>query len=399
MEPDDPLGDDERPAPLLPPDDRLWRHPSEVSAFGPPYEPDGGRRGRTRTWAVAGVAAACGAVLGVGIVALAGGFEERTRTVPVVERVALPARVLSTSDGGTAPGAAGIAEGLRPAVVAVTVERTGGPRQGSGVLFRSDGHVLTNAHVVDGAERITVTLAGGARAGGRLLGADPATDLAVVKVDEWTSVTTAPLGSAATLAVGEDVMAVGASGAGVVGMVSAVGRQVDRDGAVALVDLIQTDTPVVDGWSGGALVDERGAVVGILTSAATPDAGVAGIGFATPIDIARAVSDQLVGGSPVVRPWIGIEGGDLDASAAAALGMGGGALVTLIRDESPAAEAGLAAGDVIASIDGVPVASMGALRILVRSHLPGSVVRLGVVRQSARRTMSVTLGERPPARP
>ena len=399
MEPDDPLGDDERPAPLLPPDDRLWRHPSEVSAFGAPYEPDGGRGGRTRTWAVAGAAAACGAVLGVGLVALAGAFGERTRTVSVIERVALPARVLTTSDGGTGPGAAGIADGLRPAVVAVTVDRTGGPRQGSGVLFRSDGHVLTNAHVVDGAERITVTLAGGARAGGRVLGADPATDLAVVKVDDWTSVTTAPLGSAATLAVGQDVMAVGASGAGVVGMVSAVGRQIDRDGGVALVDLIQTDTPVVDGWSGGALVDERGAVVGILTAATTPDAGVAGIGFATPIDIARAVADQLVGGSPVVRPWIGIEGGDLDASAAAALGMGGGALVSHIRDGSPAAEAGLAAGDVIASIDGVPVASMGALRILVRSHPPGHVVRLAVVRQSVRRTMSVTLGERPPPGP
>ena len=399
MEPDDPLGDDERHAPLLPPDDRLWRHPSEVSAFGPPFEPDGGRRRRTQLWAVAGVAAACGAVLGVGIVALSGAFEERTRTVPVVERVALPARVLSTSDGGTAPGAAGIAEGLRPAVVALTVERAGGARRGSGVLFRSDGHVLTNAHVVDGAERITVTLAGGARGGGRLLGTDPATDLAVVKVEEWTSVTTAPLGSAATLAVGQDVMAVGASGGGVVGMVSAVGRQVDRDGAGALVDLIQTDTPVIDGWSGGALVDERGAVVGILTAVTTPDAGVAGIGFATPIDIARAVADQLAAGSAVARAWIGIEGGDLDASAAAALGMGGGALVTHVRDEGPAAEAGLAAGDVIASIDGMPVASMGALRILVRAHRPGHVVRLAVVRQSVRRTVSVTLGERPPEGP
>ena len=165
------------------------------------------------------------------------------------------------------------------------------------------------------------------------------------------------------------------------------------------MDLIQTDTPVIDGWSGGALVDERGAVVGILTAVTTPDAGVAGIGFATPIDIARAVADQVAAGSAVARAWIGIEGGDLDASAAAALGMGGGALVTHVRDGGPAAEAGLATGDVIASIDGMPVPSMGALRILVRSHRPGHVVRLAVVRQSVRRVVSVTLAERPPAGP
>lgn len=395
MEPDDPLGDDELRAPLLPPDDRLWRHPSEVAAFGLPYEPSGGSGRRSRTWAIAAAAAACGAVLGVGVVALAGAFEGRVRTVSVVERVALPARALSNADGGTAPGAARIADGLRPSVVEVTVDRGGGTRRASGVVFRSDGHLLTNAHVVEEATGITVTLAGGARADARVVGVDAGTDLAVLKVDEWSSVVTAPLGWATSLSLGQDVMAVGASGAGVVGMVSAVGRQVDRGTAPALVDLIQTNTPVTDGWSGGALADEQGAVVGILTSVTTPDAGVAGLGFATPIEVARAVAEQLVAGGPVARPWMGVEGGDLDAAAAQALGTVGGAVVSQVRDDGPAADAGLAAGDVITSVDGMPVASMGALRILVRAYRPGDVVRLAVVRRSVRHTMGVTLGERP----
>lgn len=393
MEPDDPLGDDELRAPLLPPDDRLWRHPSEVASFGLPHESRRGRGRRSPTWAVAAVAAACGAVLGVGVVALAGAFEGRVRTVPVVERVALPARTVSTAEGA----AAAIADKLRPSVVEVAVDRAGATRRGSGVLFRSDGHLLTNAHVVHGADRITVTLGGGPQAEARLVGADPATDLAVLKVDEWSSVVSAPLGWAASLAVGQEVTAVGATGAGAGAMVTAVGRQVDRDAAPALVDLVQTNRPVTDAWSGGALADGQGAVVAILTAVSTPDAGVAGIGFATPIEVARVVADQLVSGRPVTRAWMGVEGSDLEPAAAKALGTAGGAVVDNVRGGGPAAEAGLVAGDVITSIDGVPVASMGALRILVRAHRPGDVVRLAVVRRSVPHTMGVTLGERPAA--
>ncbi|MFP5377181.1 MAG: S1C family serine protease [Acidimicrobiia bacterium] len=400
MEPDDGRGDDEHRAPLLPPDDRLWRHSSEIAAYGPPPEATGDRTGRRRTWATAVAAAACGAVVGVGAVALAGAFEGRARPVTVVERVALPARTLSTTAGGPGPGAVRVAEGLRPAVVEVAAEGDGPARRGSGVMFRSDGHLLTNAHVVEDGARITVTLADGARAAARLVGADAASDLAVVKVDGWSSVVTAPLGSAAGLAVGQDVMAMGASAPGAplalaVGMVSAVGRQVDRGTAAPLVDLIQTDTPVGERWSGGALADDRGAVVGILTSLSTPDAGVARMGFATPIDVARTVADHLVAGTPVARPWIGIEAGEVDP-AAEARGGTGGAVVSSVRPGGPAQAAGLAAGDVITAVDAVPVASMGALRILVRSHRPGDVVHLTVVRGPSRRSVAVTLAERPP---
>ncbi|MGH9153707.1 MAG: S1C family serine protease, partial [Acidimicrobiales bacterium] len=291
-------------------------------------------------------------------------------------------------------------EALRPAVVEVTAEGGGPARRGSGVMFRSDGHLLTNAHVVEDGAGITVTLADGTRAPARLVGADAGSDLAVVRVDGWSSVVTAPLGSAAGLAVGQDVMAMGASPPGgplalAVGMVGAVGRQVDRGAAAPLVDLIQTDTPVGERWSGGALADERGAVVGILTSVSTPDAGVARMGFATPIDVARAVADHLVAGTPVARPWIGIEAGDVDPLAAEAQGGAGGAVVSSVRPGGPAQAAGLATGDVITAVDAVPVASIGALRILVRSHRPGDVVHLTVVRGPSRRSVAVTLAERP----
>ena len=401
MEPDDAIGDDEPQAPVLPPDDRLWRHPSEVAAHGPPHDGTTASRGPSRPWMLALLAAATSAVLTMGTVAVVGGFESRVRTVPVVERLALPAGSLSTTAGAATASVTALADSLRPAVVGLLAQRDSRSRRGSGVLFRSDGHVLTNAHVVDGAETVVVKTSDGVRAEARLIGIDPGTDLAVVKVDEWASVATAPLGTATALEAGQAVMAVGAwAGAdgptpAAVGAVRALGGRLDRATAPALVDLIMTDTPIAAAWSGGALVDDRGAVVGIITSPATPAPGTTGVGFATPIDYARAVADQLVTTGRVVAPWMGIEGGDLDAGTAAAMGMEGGAVVKQVRAQSPAQRAGLAPNDVIASVDGVPVLSMVALRIVLRSHRPGDLVHLTVVRQDAHRAVEVTLAERP----
>ena len=400
MEPDDALGDDEPRSRLLPPDDRLWRHPSEVSSFGLPAEDDRRRRPAPRLWVVALLAAAASAVFTVGLVAAAGGFRQRVRTVPVVERLALPAS-LSTAPGAADAGVAAIAERLRPAIVQLEVERDGSPGRGSGVMFRSDGHVITNSHVVEGGGQITVTMFDGARADGRVVGVDPATDLAVVKVDEWASVPTAPLGSAANLAVGQGVLALGASpdrGAAApaaVGTVSAMGRQLERGAAAPLVDMIETDTPVAPAWSGGALVDDRGAVVGIITAVTASGSMPSELGFATPIDLARAVADQLVASGKVVRAWIGVEGADLDRATALSLGVDGGAVVSSVREDGPADRAGLQVEDVIVLVDGLPVASMGALRILLRSHGAGDVVALTVLRNGAHRSLHVTLTERP----
>lgn len=401
MEPDDALGDDEPQSPLLPPDDRLWRHPSEVGAHGPPSGPPPHVGRAPRLWAVALLAGAAGALLSVAVVTVAGGFRDRVRTVPAVERVALPAGSLSTAAGPAAAGVMAIGERIRPAVVQLVVERDGGSALGSGVMFRSDGHLITNSHVVEGALGITVTMADGARAGARLVGTDAGTDLAVLKVDEWASVPVASLGSATGLDVGQDVMAVGGAPGGdgpapvAVGMVSALGRQLDRTASPALLDMIQTDTPIAAAWSGGALVDDSGAVVGVITAVTLDAAGSTDVGYATPIDSARAVAEQLVDTGKVVKAWIGIEGGDVDLGTAAALGIEGGAVVHGVRDDSPAGRAGLGARDVIISVDGVPVGSMAALRIVLRSHRPGDVVTLAVVREAGRRAVEVRLAERP----
>ena len=399
MEPDDAIGDDEPHGRVLPPDDRLWRHPSEVAAHGLPHDGATALRRPPRPWVLALLAAAASAVTTVGMVAVVGGFESRVRNVPVVERLVLPAGSLSTAAGIPTAGVTALADGLRAAVVGLLVERDGRSRRGSGVLFRSDGHVLTNAHVVDGAQRLAVMTSDGVRVEARLIGSDPGTDLAVLKVDEWASVPTAPIGTATGLEVGQAVMAVGAwtradaPAPVAVGAVQALGGRLDRATAPPLVDLIQTDTPIEAAWSGGALVDDRGALVGIITSPSTPAA--AGVGFATPIDLAHAVADQLVTTGRVTPPWMGIEGGDLDAATAAAMGMEGGAVVNQVRADSPAQRAGLAPSDVIASVDGVPVLSMMALRIVLRSHVPGDLVHLTVVRRDARRAVDVTLAERP----
>lgn len=402
MEPDDPLGDDEPHPRLLPPDDRLWRHPSEVGAHGYAPVPPRAPRPPPRLWVVALLAALIGAVFTVGLMAATGNVR-RIHKVPVVERVALPVRSLSTAPGSASSGFTDIRDRLQPTVVQVEVEVNGAERtvRGAGVMFRSDGHVLTNHHVVDGATRIVVVMGDDRRADATLVGADAWSDIAVVKVDDGLTVPVAPMGSAAGLAVGQDVMVIGGAAGpdgrpeATLAEVAALGRQLDRDGAPALLDMIQTNAPVAAASSGGALVDGTGAVVGITTALVPTGEPAAGSGFATPIDWARAVAEQLLATGRVVRVWMGVEGGGLDATTARTLGVGGGLMVDQVHDDSPAGTAGLVADDVITAVDDAPVASMGALRLLLRVHHPGDVVTLTVMRGATALSVKVRLAERP----
>jgi S1-C subfamily serine protease len=394
MDQDDALGDDEAQGPLLPPDDRLWRHPSEVAAHGLPYEPEE-ERGPPRVWMVAGLAAAVSCLLTLGVVVVTGGYRDRLRTVPVVEQIVLPAGTLPAVTEVT-PGStqAEIADRARPAIVRLEVVRADGTGSGSGLMFRTDGHLLTNHHVVFGANEVSVVMMDGRRGPARLVGADPATDVAVLKVDGWTDVPIVPLGSATSLRVGQSILTIGEGRPAWMGQVRGLGRQLEREGEPTLRDLIETDSPVGPRSSGSALVDENGAVVGIATAAGAVTGGPP-TGYATPIDYARSVAEQLLTTGKVVATWIGVEGTDLDGAHAGQLGVDGGAVVTKVRDDSPAGVAGLRVDDVITSVDGMPVGGMGALRILLRSQRPGDVVSLAVVRETTRRTIKVTLVERP----
>jgi S1-C subfamily serine protease len=295
-----------------------------------------------------------------------------------------------------------IAERVRPAIAQIKVKRPGAGVSGSGVFFQADGHVLTNAHVIEGATSIDVVLASGRELSGRLIGSDPDTDAAVLKVDGGPF-PVADLGSAADLKVGQTAIAIGSplalsGGPSVtVGVVSALHRSVQARGSnTSLFDMIQTDAPISPGSSGGALLDGSGRVIGVTTAIAVSDVGPEGLGFATPIDVARSVADELMASGRATHAWIGIEGNDLDGATAHDLNLDGGAIVLSVKDAGPAQAAGLNPRDVIVGLDGKPIASMGALVVALRLHRPGEQVKVDFVRDRQRSFRMLTLAERPP---
>jgi serine protease Do len=287
---------------------------------------------------------------------------------------------------------------VRPAIVQLKLGRSG---SGSGVLFGADGQILTNAHVVDGASSVTVVLATGREVPAKVIGSDRTSDTAVVKI-EGGPFPVAPLGTSADLKVGQEAIAIGSplgltGGPSVtVGVVSALHRTVRTRTGESLVDVLQTDAPIAPGSSGGALVDAGGRVIGLTTAVATTDAGAEGFGFAVPIDAARAAAEQLLATGSVVTVWLGVEGSDLDGATALELNVQGGALVERVMADSPAERAGLSARDVIVSVNGKPVTSMGMLVVAVRAHHSGDVCTVEIVRDHEHHGMNVTVAERPP---
>ncbi len=394
--PDDPTDDVgySVPPPL---DDRLWRHPSELTVLG--LEPAPRRRASVRSAFLAGIAGALVTLAVLALLGRLGGGGERA--APAVIRQA--ARPASAPAAGPA-SVVRIAEEVRPAIAEVRVEgRAAEASSGSAVLYRDDGHLLTNAHVVAGADRVEVSLADGSTHAARVVGSDEVTDIAVLRIPpppEGEPYPTAVLGTAVDLAVGQPVVAIGsplglAGGSSVTtGVVSALGREVEAEGT-ALLDMVQTDAAISPGSSGGALLDGTGAVIGITTAVGVTDAGAEGLGFATPVDVARSVGEDIIARGRAVHVWLGIDGSDLDRRAAADLGVDGGARVEEVVADSPAADAGVAPADVIVGVEDREVASMSALVIALRGRDPGEQVVLDVVRGGDRREVAVALVERP----
>ncbi|MBW3548324.1 MAG: S1C family serine protease [Actinobacteria bacterium] len=391
-----------------PPDDRLWRHPSEVEPAGPAaLRPRAGGRPSPNPWPVALVSGLVGAALTLGVVASTGALHDRRNAGVVVPRSVPPAAAEPGAGAGAgagvndSDGVVSIAEAVSPAIARVEVS---GPQRstGSGVVFRRDGHLLTNAHVVEGAESINVVLADGSEHRGRLVGSDPLTDIAVVAIEADGPFPTAELGSAVDLRVGQSTVAIGSplgliGGASVTtGVVSALGRRVPSPDGPPLLDMIQTDAAIAPGSSGGALLDRSGSVIGITTAIALSQEGADGFGFATPIDIARAVAEEIIATGQATHVWLGIEGRDLDHRSARDAGVDGGAVVESVVEGGPAGAAGLAAGDVIVGLSAETVPSMSVLVIALRDLDPGEVIELEVLRDGDRITIPVTLGARPP---
>jgi len=274
------------------------------------------------------------------------------------------------------------------------------PQQGagSGVIVSPEGLILTNNHVVEGAQQIKVTLLSGKTLAGKIVGRDPFSDLAVIKVETNERLPAATLGRSSTLRVGQMAVAVGNPfGLGhtvTVGVISALNRSIQVPNLV-IENLIQTDAAINPGNSGGALADSSGALIGINTAIVQQ---AQGLGFALPIDTARVIMDQLISHGRVVRPYAGLVwGGDVDANIAQQynLAVDHGVIVRDVDANGPAARAGIQQGDIIVAVDGRRVNNWNDFIRELFTKKPGDRVQVEVARNGDRRTVEMTLTERP----
>lgn len=270
---------------------------------------------------------------------------------------------------------------------------------GSGVIVASDGHILTNNHVVEGATEIKVSLSDKRELDARVIGTDPKTDIAVLKVDA-TDLPVLTFGDSSKVQVGDFALAIGNPfGVGqtvTMGIVSATGR--GGLGIEDYEDFIQTDAAINPGNSGGAMVNVRGELIGINTAIISGGGGNQGVGFAVPVNMAREVMDQILKHGKVTRGWLGVTIQPVNAAMAKAFGLSGeprGALVTDVTPDSPAAHSGLARGDVILEMNGEPISDSRTLSLKISMLSPGTAVRLKVSRNGQEREIPVTLGELP----
>jgi serine protease Do len=271
---------------------------------------------------------------------------------------------------------------------------------GSGVIITSDGMIVTNNHVIEGATDIKVDLSDKREFQAKLIGTDAKTDIAVLKI-EASGLPTLAIGDSSKLQVGDMIFAIGEpfglEGTATMGIVSATGR--GGLGIENYEDFIQTDAPINPGNSGGAMIDLRGDLIGINTAILSGGGGGnQGVGFAIPINLARSVMDQIVGHGKVVRGYLGLFPQDVTPALARQFGLSkpGGALVRGLKPDAPAAKAGVKNGDVILELNGQPVESANDLRLRISQTAPGSSVKLEISRDGKTQNVDVTLAELPP---
>jgi S1-C subfamily serine protease len=345
----------------------------------PRVEP--GKPKSTKTWATVLVALLL-VIASAGVTYFVMAQDEGTDTAEVTPPVA------ESTDSGTAtpvvPGEEPVADAaavILPSVVQIQTQSG----VGSGVIYDSNGLILTAAHVVAGSETVTVRFEDGEEIQGTVLGGTSGADVAVVQVDR-SGLPAAELALDEDPRVGQLAIAVGSpwglQGTVTSGIISAVDQPVDGNA------MLQTDAAINPGNSGGALVDRDGRVLGINVSIFSMSGANDGVGFAVPIDVAADLADRVVNGESLGFAMLGVTGSDVDSGQA-------GALISEVTPNSAADEAGVEVNDLVISIDGVSVQGIEDLAAQVRSHRPGTTVDIVVVRDGEQHTLSVTLDERP----
>jgi serine protease Do len=306
-----------------------------------------------------------------------------------------------------------VAAAVEPSVVQVNVEATpfgSEPQEGlgSGVIYREDGYVLTNHHVVEGASEVSVAFADGTTEPAEVVGTDPDTEIAVLRVDRG-GLPAARFNEDEDLLPGQLAVAIGSpsgfESTVTAGVISGIGRDFppelvagDEDAARSLVDLIQTDAAISPGNSGGALADRDGEIIGINVAYLPPtETGAVNIGFAIPSDTAISVADQLIETGEVSSAYLGVSTTDLSPEDAERfdLPVQSGAIVETVEPDSGADGAGVRRGDIIVALGSDPVENTGDLLGALRDYRPGDEVELTVVRDGDEQRLNTTLGERP----
>jgi S1-C subfamily serine protease len=287
--------------------------------------------------------------------------------------------------------------------------------QGSGFVYDAEGHIVTNQHVVDGAETVSVRFWDGSTYDGTVVGGDPSTDLAVIEVDAPASILQPlELGDSTQLTVGEGVVALGSpfglEGTLTTGIVSALNREMTSPNGFTISNSIQTDAAINHGNSGGPLVNAGGQVIGVNTQIKSESGGSDGIGFAIPSSTVASIVPEIVSSGSVEHAYLGVAVASLSQSVADELGVPAGAMVTEVRQGTPAADAGLQAatgsamadgqsfptgGDVITAVDDTAVTSGADLQTAIDAKRPGDTVTITYTRDGSNTTVEVSLGTRP----
>ena len=269
---------------------------------------------------------------------------------------------------------------------------------GSGVIVSPEGYILTNFHVIEGAQEIEVTLSDSRKATAKLIGADPDTDLAILRI-QLDRLPVIALGNSDGLQVGDRVLAIGNPfGVGQTvtsGIVSALGR--NQLGINTFENFIQTDAAINPGNSGGALVDVQGNLLGINTAIYSRSGGNMGIGFAIPVSTARQVLEGIVKDGQVTRGWLGVEPTEITPEMAETFGLKQtqGVIITGVLQDGPAAKAGIKPGDVLLRVAGKDIQNVGELLTHIASLPPGQQVKVELARRNAAMTLDVTPAQRP----